>query len=606
MTALQEPAPFPEKRSTRVREILLLWIFASLMTAAWHVNKMTLKAYLLHRFTWTSRDIVWMSPLGNLLLLAVPTALLVTLALVSPKWVPRWLATFVPVFFAALGMIVIVAGLASYAIWILALGVAMHAARMVNGRPERWLPLIKKVTIALGTIFVVWGSSIRIWRNSAEWRWRRSAAAAPADAPNVLLLILDTVRAENLGVYGYSRATSPVIDSVARDAAVFNQAFSTGGWTLPSHCSFFTGRYPENNTCGWDTALATQPRTVSEVFRDHGWRTAGFAANLFYTTYETGISRGFTRWEDFKVTFKQILCGSTLAQTGILRRTLWPQPGDGRLAGLREFAIKGDPKPEVDRRLAGDVSAQFLDWVGSDRRPFFAYVNFFDAHEPYQPPEEWRTKFAKDKPKQLDRYDGGIAYMDQQVGRILSELSKQGILDKTMVVIAGDHGEQFGEHNLTTHGNSLYIQLMHVPLIMRYPPKIAAGARVNRSITLRDLPRTLLDAAGISDTKGIFGTSLIPAITDSSYATSAILAETERTPKWTKVPTYNGPMSAFMDQRYHYIRSVTGAEWLYDYRADPSEMTDLTKDSARVAILAEMRAKLKEHGKSDKPNAAND
>lgn len=620
MTALHEPAPpaaateaprpsvvASVTRAARIREILLLWVFAALVTATWHVSKMTIKQYYLHRFTWTTRDILWMSPLANLLLLAVPTALLVVLAWISPRYVPRWLATFLPVFLAALGMVLIVPGLENYAIWVLALGVGVQAARMVGGNGDRWFPWIKRITLALGTVFVVLGGSTRLWRNTAEWRWLRTAAAAPADAPNVLILLLDTVRAENLGTYGYGRATSPVIDSVARGATVFNQAFSTAGWTLPSHCSFFTGRYPENNTCGWDTSLGSGPRTVAEVFRDHGWRTAGFAANLFYATDETGLSRGFTRWEDFKVSFKQIICSSTLAQTAILRKLFWEDSPDDRFDALQNLQLKGDPKPEVDRRQAVDVADQYLNWLGtSGNRPFFAYVNFFDAHEPYQPPEEWRTKFVKDKPKHLDRYDGGIAYMDQQVGRILSELSKRGILDKTVVVIAGDHGEQFGEHNLTTHGNSLYIQLVHVPLIMRYPPRIAAGARVNRAITLRDLPRTLLDAAGIADTKGIFGTSLIPAIADSAYATSAILAETEQTPKWTKVPTYKGPMSAIMDQRYHYMRSVTGAEWLYDYRADPSETKDLTKDSTHVAILADMRAKLKEHGKTAKPNAAND
>ncbi|MEP7344613.1 MAG: sulfatase [Gemmatimonadaceae bacterium] len=614
MTALRQPVPDPAisvaapapaaapvSRSVRIREILLLWIFASLATGAWHVNKMVLKHYVVHHFTWTPRDILWMSPLGNLLLLAVPTAFLVLLALLSPRFVPRWLATFVPVFFAATGMLLIVAGLENYAIMVLAAGIAMQAARMVGSNGDRWLPRIKLATIALGAVLMLAGASSRVWRNSAEWRWRRTAASAPADAPNVLILLLDTVRAENLGLYGYARATSPVIDSVGRDATVFNQAFSTAGWTLPSHCSFFTGRYPEDNSCGWNTAMSDSPRTVAEVFRDHGWRTAGFAANPFYATHESGLARGFTRWEDFNVSLKQIICGSTLAQTGILRKLFWSSDDQDRFRGLKKFALKGDPKPEVDLREAETIGGQFVDWLGVDgARPFFAYLNFFDAHEPYQPPEAFRTKFAA-KPKDRDRYDGGIAYMDQEVGRILSELSKRGVLDRTLVVIVGDHGEQFGEHNVTTHGNSLYVQLVHVPLIMRLPGKIPAGARVNRSVTLVDLPRTLLQVAGIADTAGILGTSLIPAITDSAYATSAIRSETEQTPRWTKTPTFKGPMSALMDQRYHYIRSVTGAEWLFDYRADPAEKTDLVKDPQMAAIVQGLRADLLAHQKASRP-----
>jgi arylsulfatase A-like enzyme len=344
--------------------------------------------------------------------------------------------------------------------------------------------------------------------------------------------------------------------------------------------------------------MGRAPRTVAEVFRENGWRTAGFAANLFYATHETGVSRGFTRWEDFKVSLKQIVCGSTLAQTAILRQLFWPDPGENRFRALKNLALKGDPKPEVDRRTAVDVGSQFIDWLGNEEhRPFFAYLNFFDAHEPYIPPPAYQTRFVADKPKDRDRYDGGIAYMDEEVGRILAELKRRGVLDRTFVVIAGDHGEQFGEHNLTTHGNSLYIQLVHVPLIMRFPGKIPAGVRVNRSVSLRDLPRTLLDVAGIADTKGIFGTSLVEAIKDSAFATSAIVAETEQTPKWAKVPSYKGPMSSLMDQRYHYIRSSAGAEWLFDYRADPAETKDLIKDPGSAAVLAEMRTKLGTHRK---------
>lgn len=589
----------------RIREIILLWIFASLVTAAWHVNKMTLKQYVLHRFTWTTRDILWMSPLGNLLVLAVPAALLVLLALVAPRLVPRSVATFVPVFLAALGMVIIVPGLANYAIWVLAFGIALQAARVVGGpNGDRWLARIKLVTVALGALFIIVGTTARFWRNTAEWRWRRTAATPATDAPNVLILILDTIRAESMSLYGYSRATTPVIDSLASSATVFNYAFATSGWTLPSHCSFFTGRFPNSTSCGWETALDNTPRTVAEIFRGRGYRTAGFAANLFYATHESGLARGFTRWEDFKVSFKQVVASSTLAQTGMLRNLFWDPTGDGRLTGFKTMTIKGDPKPEVDRRSAEDVAGAFLGWLGTDeQRPFFAYLNFFDAHEPYEPPHAWRSKFVADSPRVKDRYDGGIAYIDQQIGRVLDDLRRRGVLDRTLVMIVGDHGEQFGEHYVTTHGNSLYIQLLRVPLVMRLPGKIPSGVRVNRSVTLRDLPRTVLELAGIDDTKGIFGASLLPAITDSAHSTSVILAETERTPKWTIVPTGPGPMSAFMDQQYHYIRGFTGKEWLFDYRADPGELHDLAPESRSKAVLEQLRTRLREHGKGERAGA---
>lgn len=596
---IEAPATAPGvSRGRRIGEIVLLWLFASMAAGLWHVNKMTIKRYYLHRFTWTSRDIVWMSPLGNLLLLAVPMAILVIVALVAPRFVPRWLATFVPVFFAAMAMVLIVPGLENYAMWILSLGIAVQAARMVGTNGDRWLPRIRVATIAMGVLLVVSAAAMRIWRNTAEWRWARSAPAASADAPNVLILLLDTVRAHNLGLYGYARATSPSIDSLAAQSTVFDQAFAVAGWTLPSHCSFFTGRYPANHSCRWETALDNTPRTTAEVFRDQGYRTAGFAANLFYATDETGLSRGFTRWEDFKPTFKQIICSSTLTQTAILRN-LFFNPDD-RWTALRRFNLRGDPKPEVDRVDAEDVGTEFMDWVGRDQRPFFAYLNFFDAHEPYMPPAEWGRHFVSEKPRDLDRYDGGIAYMDREVGRILANLKERGILDQTIVVIMGDHGEQFGEHEIWTHGNSLYIQLLRVPLIVRYPAGVPSGARVGRAVTLRDLPRTLLDLARIKDTKGIFGTSLVPAIADSAHETSPIVAETEQTPKWTKVPTFKGPVSAVLDQKYHYIHASTGTEWLYDFRNDPDERTDLVKDPQFAAVLSTLRAEMKAKGRSPK------
>lgn len=592
-------------RAVRVREILLLWFFWSLVTAAWHVNKMTIKQYILHRFTWAPRDLLWMSPVGNLIMIGIPTVILVILALVSPRLVPRWLAAFIPAFLASIGMILIVPGLENYAIWVLALGVGAQTARVIGGASGvRWLPRLKVASVVLAALFLVVGTASRVWRNTAEWRWDRGAAAAPAGAPNVLILLLDTVRAQSLGLYGYTRATSPSIDSLVPDATVFNQAFATAGWTLPSHCSFFTGRYPANHSCRWEDALDATPRTVAEVFRDHGYRTAGFAANLFYTTHETGIARGFNRWEDFKVSFKQILCSSTLAQTAMVRNTVWDTLATDRYEALRLFLLKGDPKPEVDRRSAREVATPFIDWLGSDaKRPFFAYLNFFDAHEPYAPAEGYAAHFVKEKPSEKDRYDGGIAFMDNQVGRVLGELRQRGILDNTLVVVMGDHGEQFGEHSLSTHGNSLYIQLLHVPLLMRLPGKVPAGVRVDRAVTLRDFPRTLLDVAGIQDTKGIFGSSLLPAITDSSKVTSAIIAETEQTAKWNGVPTHFAAMSAALDQQYHYIKGYKGQEWLFDFRADPQEEKDLVADSAQAATLERMRAELANHGKTSKAPA---
>jgi arylsulfatase A-like enzyme len=413
-----------------------------------------------------------------------------------------------------------------------------------------------------------------------------AVGGATSDGPNVLLIIWDTVRAANLGLYGYARPTTPELDKLAKGGATWSWAMAPAPWTLPSHCSMFTGLHPGEHSCRWDDPLRGAPETLATVFARAGWRTGGFVANPFYTTHETGLQAGFGVWEDFRLTPRQLFLSSTLMQTAIARDLLTGEGWSGRTRAVRQLKLRGDPKPLADRKLATHVTDEFLAWQGRDGRPFFAVLNLFDAHDPYEPPEPWKTRFSP-QPDRVALYDGGIAFMDHELGRLLATLEERGVLENTVVVVTSDHGEMFGEHELGNHGHALYMPLLHVPLVMRYPSRVPAGSRSDATVGLRDLAATLLDVAGIGPAPGIEGQSFMTTVgvaADTTPGRHLALAETEQSKLfWTIGPARHGAMHSLVDDTYHYIRDGKGREELYRYREDRSEGTDLApSDTART------------------------
>ena len=586
-------------RRQRIREIAVTWIFGALVAGVWQVAIVTAKQNILGKFTWTGRDLVWMSPLGFLIVLGVPALLFVVLTAISPRLAPRGAFVGVLAFLVATGMAILIPGLAEWAIIVLALGAATQAVRLVRGDPGRWFSRFRVTGAALAGLVVVLGASTRLWRNSAEWRWSRSAPEAFEGAPNVLVLILDTVRASRLSLYGFARPTSPELVRVSASATTFDYAMATAPWTLPSHCSFFTGLYPNETTCRLQSPLDDGPTTLAEVLRARGYRTAGFIANHFYGTHEMGLARGFSRWEDFQVSLLQIVCSTTLAQTGVVRDLILEGNEASRWRWLKRPKLKGDPKPLNDRKTAPVVNDEFLRWAGADTsRPYFAVLNYFDAHDPYGAPSPFDTLFTKES-KPADEYDRAVAFLDHHVGDLVRQLEASGQLDRTVLVILSDHGEQFGEHDLVNHGNSMYLPLLHVPLLIRYPVRVPAGARVGDVVTLRDVPATILDLAGVPNDGTIAGASLVGIPQAEGGHRSPAIAQTEKTEAWWgAVPTQRGSMEAFLGDRLHYIRISNGEEQLFDYREDYEELHDLSKEPPWPDSLAVLRMRIESGSRS--------
>lgn len=569
-------------------------------------------------------EYVWMAPLGSLLFFGGAAFLLLALGHVRPalKERPVVVGTFAALATAAL----LPEKIHPLGVLFLAVGVGVQVGRMTRKPPKR--PWLLPTAAAVGVLLVL-GITLKGETGRQAWRryWLDWLPPAAQGAPNVLLLILDTVRAASLDLTREGAAPAgdwPVVDApemeaLAARSTVFTRAIAPSPWTLPSHASMFTGRWPTEIWDGprpgaeWSQALDTRHTTVAEALARHGYMTGGFVGNLTYASAETGLVRGFLEYRDYPVSL-----GQTVASCALGRR-LTGRSGLRRLLGWHEL---------VNRKDARRVAQEFLDWqAGLPPRPFFAFVNFYDAHEPYFPPDSviralpsgahWdrfdhyagvltgvgaarARKWEMSEPERAAHaagYAAALARMDLEVGRILDELETRGVLDNTIVVLVSDHGEQLGEHGLYNHDNSLYMTNLHVPLLIHDPTRPDAPSRVDQVVTLRDVGATILELVGVDAAEaGLGGTSLLrfasadgPA--EGGEAAFAVLTKGADNEPW--YPVSLGPvMYSLVDSAWHYVRNGDGSEELYALTGDPAQREDLAPDPSVAAVLGDFRARL--------------
>ena len=397
------------------------------------------------------------------------------------------------------------------------------------------------------------------------------------ESPNVLVLILDTVRASSTSLHGYARATTPQLDRLARDGAMFEWAISPSSWTLPSHAAMFTGHRASTLSTSWRRPLDDTHPTVAEMFRQAGYATGAFVGNPFYTHHESGIGRGFDVLRDFRRSRLQLLWSTTLGQTPFVDAVIWQRTPAALITALKAFDLQVPSEPQSDRRWSPEIIGEFLEWQQKvEPRPFFAFLNLYDAHDPYEPPREVRNRFSASPGKQ-DLYDAGIAYMDDALGRLFDNLRERGLLDRTLIVVTSDHGEQWGEHDLRNHGNSLYLPAVHVPLVMRFPQRIAAGTRVSKAVSLTDLAATLIDIGGITGAE-LPGQSLLRTFeADGASYDAIVVTETEQLDRSTntKSPAQRGPLASVFRDSLQFIRNGDGTYQLFDVVNDYAQQRNL-------------------------------
>ncbi len=556
-------------------------------------------------FIYLNRHFPWMAPLGNVgIFLALGLGLTLLGWMVprarSTSWQVGALATA-----AVMGVLLAWPQLHRGAVVIMALGVGIQSARWASRSPERVHAGSRRSLPVLLAILLLIGITGEALVRYPTWRALREKPHAKPGAPNVLLLVWDTVRDQNLLSYGYPRRTDPVLDSLARAGVLFRHAIAPAPWTLPSHASFFTGRWPHEHKADWTVALDGRYPVISEAFDSNGYRTGGFAGNTFYCTREYGLSRGFDKWVALRVTPAQILYSAALGRAILNQSWLHHLVREYRPAGANSAAV-----------LNGDL----LDWLGQEPdRPFFVYLNYFDAHIPRLVPSPFDRRFGDPATRHLDQiqyslnhadlrgwlsysptemqaeidaYDSGIAYMDAQLGQLLDSLRARHLLDNTIVVVTSDHGELFGEHGVAGHGTSVYREAVEVPLVIHAPGRVPTGRVVEEAVTLRDLPATLLDLADQPDPLRLPGTSLSRFIASDSATADSILVELgpQGDRQIIRYPKIGTGMRAVFRDGHEYIRNGDGTEELYAYPADLPQQHDLAGTEAGAAMLPRFRA----------------
>lgn len=343
----------------RLRALLLRSLALGGLAGAAHVAFASRKFYLKGTFAWASRDLIWMSPVANAGLLAAVSVVLWGAGRAASGRIREGSLEGVLAGLAALAVLLLLGGLHLGATFVFAIGLGVQHARMVN-RGSRLVRLSTGVGVVLFVALVAGGLVERATRDVRAHTMATSTP--PAGAPNVIVIIWDTVRAMSLGLYGAPRPTTPELERLAARATTFDWAMAPAPWTLPSHCSMFTGLQPGEHTCRWDVPLRGAPTTLALELARRGWRTGAFVANHYYTTHETGLQLGFGHYEDLQVTPKQVLLSSTLMQTAPARDLLTGDTFAERTRSIRRFDVRGDPKPLVDRKLAAGATDDFLDW----------------------------------------------------------------------------------------------------------------------------------------------------------------------------------------------------------------------------------------------------
>ena len=478
---------------------------------------------------------------------------------------------------------------------------------------------------ALAATTFVGDARARVWRRGDR------EAAAGRDL-SVLLIVLDTVRADHLSVYGYDRDTTPNLKRLADRGVRFDHARAAASWTLPSHANMFTARWPTElgvERLGW---LDGGSPTLAEHLRDSGYATGGFVANPFFCGHESGLSRGFQVYADYPITLGEVFRSSSvgwfLTRAALRVRSLaggWLPVGSVRDVDL-----------DFSRKDAATVNREFLDWLSkTGPKPFFAFLNYFDAHDPYIPPPGQASRFTPaplssgasqmlrdwqriDKktlgPDEVriarDAYDDCLAALDQGIGALLDALRDRGTLDQTLLILTSDHGEQFGEHGDFGHGLSLHSEEVHVPLLISLPGRVPEGRIVTRTVSLRDLPATVLDVLGLAENSPFPGASLATTWraprAEPSPATSPPFSELRGPVDEREVKKHvndGKSLKAVVAQRHAYIRHGDGREQLYDLEADPGETSDVAGNEAYAKTLDACRNALNEVLSTLKPSA---
>ena len=419
----------------------------------------------------------------------------------------------------------------------------------------------------------------------------RGVQAVTPVRPNVLLVSIDSLRADHVGAYGYARETSPAIDTLARDGALFESAISSAPWTVPAHMTLLTGLPPEvHDVVTVRQKLSPDAVTLAEVLQDAGYATAAFVSGPTVMAHY-GFGQGFASYDESMVERRPKLAGAAVSSPGLV-----------------------------------DLVSGWLDrWSTAEtREPFFVFLHMWDVHYDYVPPREYVERFDPGYDGDLDvrrfetnerlhrgmaprdlrhliaLYDGEIRFTDDHLARLVAKLRTLGVLDDTIVVVTSDHGEEFFEHGAKGHAKTLYDEVLRVPLVVRYPRRVAPAQRVTQQVRLMDVAPTILGLAGVTAPEGFGASDVAP---EHRFADVSPYLAGPASPPFPVLPAFSSNL--WLSGKQHAVRTAdakliryepalplrpplpsrVGTE-VFDLALDPGERTNLFSTETAPLFLA--------------------
>ena len=419
----------------------------------------------------------------------------------------------------------------------------------------------------------------------------RGVQAVTPVRPNVLLVSIDSLRADHVGAYGYARDTSPAIDALARDGVLFENAISSAPWTVPAHMTLLTGLPPEvHDVVTVRQKLSPDAVTLAEVLQDAGYATAAFVSGPTVMAHY-GFGQGFASYDESMVERRPKLAGAAVSSPGLV-----------------------------------DLVSGWLDrWSTAEtREPFFVFLHMWDVHYDYVPPREYVERFDPGYDGDLDvrrfetnerlhrgmaprdlrhliaLYDGEIRFTDDHLARLVAKLRTLGVLDDTIVVVTSDHGEEFFEHGAKGHAKTLYDEVLRVPLVVRYPRRVAPAQRVTQQVRLMDVAPTILGLAGVTAPEGFGASDVAP---EHRFADVSPYLAGPASPPFPVLPAFSSNL--WLSGKQHAVRTAdakliryepalplrpplpsrVGTE-VFDLALDPGERTNLFSTETAPLFLA--------------------
>jgi arylsulfatase A-like enzyme len=561
-------------------EGLTYWALQGLRLLAWPVQNTSINF-----------NIVWASTLFDLaifLAAACPLAPLVWLFR-RQRWLPMATAIFATMAFY--GVLSVPGVIREFGVLMLALGMGVVLSRRLSRCLEEGLVFMRRTMTPLVTVAILLCLGVVVGNNVWERVQVARLPAPPPSAPNILLLVADTLRADRLGSYGYNRPTTPFLDEFARSSVLFERVFADASWTMPSHASIFTGRLPYEHGATL-THYDGRFTTLAQALGTRGYVAAGFVANDIGLD-GLGLAGGFVHFEN---TFTSP--ADAFVRTAYGRKVvkyLFPHFLQGGILAKR----------------ASEIDHRFLAWLDHrPSRPFFAYLNYMEVHDPWVPPLVYAQRFS-DRPDEIspqdrlhwgrrppveparadkdlnDVYDACLAALDDQLRSLFAELHQRNLDTNLIVIFTSDHGESLGEHNLVGHRHSLYLEQIRVPLMVRVPGHTPDGKRIPEIVGLDSLAATIAELAGVHQ-ETFHGPSLVPCWSGGPCGRGIGPSELSggHFPGIAKDwPIYQGWIRSLANSRWHLVVQQDGHIALFDWLNDPKEIRNLASTSEGEAVL---------------------